>query len=132
MDTVNMLPDDHMVASKTTWSGGCVIWCKCSLKFEGYTSDEVQAKWAYHVNHMVQKQIVREQMPNLHDKYPYIVKWGKYLGSMDYYIQGELERAVQTNAPQNAIYWDGSKWHTTEDIVSPTTRLAILGPETKE
>lgn len=36
--------------------------------------------------------------------YPYIRAWGKKLGSFDYYIRAQIERARETNAPDDALY----------------------------
>jgi hypothetical protein len=36
--------------------------------------------------------------------YAYIERWGRFLGSRDYFIQDECDLARQENAPANAIY----------------------------
>ena len=36
--------------------------------------------------------------------YPWIRAWGQLLGSKDWYIQDQIARARQTNAPANATH----------------------------
>lgn len=64
---------------------------------------------------------------NLAEKYPYIVWWGKSLGSFDYYIEAQLKLAEQTNAPVTATYrqQDGT-WATIEGITNPNTRDQLV------
>lgn len=64
--------------------------------------------------------------PNLALKYPYIVWWGKSLGSFDYYIEAQIKLAEQTSAPETAIYrqQDGT-WATIEGITNPSTRVQL-------
>lgn len=58
--------------------------------------------------------------------YPYIRAYGLLLGSFQSYIDNEVEKARQTNAPQTAVsqYQDGS-WATFEDITFSDTRDRI-------
>jgi hypothetical protein len=66
--------------------------------------------------------------------YDYIEKWGRYMGSSEEYIAAEIARAVQENAPKDAIYAshgsDGHKpedgWRTADDVTNPQVR-AFLG-----
>jgi hypothetical protein len=66
--------------------------------------------------------------------YLYIVRWGRFLGSYDYFIQDECDLAQKENAPLNAIYprqkpacshrpEDG--WATTDDVTNPRAREAL-------
>jgi len=50
-------------------------------------------------------------------KHKYIVAWGKYVDSKGYYIQEQLNKAEEDNAPLNAISRrsDGT-WRTMDDI----------------
>lgn len=58
--------------------------------------------------------------------YLYIRAWGKMLGSCPCYIEREVEKARQTNAPGTAIYQrqDGS-WMTFGQVESGDTRNAV-------
>lgn len=58
--------------------------------------------------------------------YPYIRAYGLLLGSFQSYIDSEVEKARQTNAPQTAVsqYQDGN-WATFEDITFSDTRERI-------
>lgn len=69
-------------------------------------------------------------MANLRGKYPYIVAWGHMMGSFDYYINDECERANADGAPSTAIYEESSpdnnvrhshKWVTFDEVTSPST-----------
>jgi hypothetical protein len=57
-------------------------------------------------------------------KYPFIQAWGARLGSFKYYIDGEIEKATEDGAPQNAIYrdHDTNKWCTIDDVSNIDTR----------
>jgi len=64
--------------------------------------------------------------------YPYIRVWGQYMGSGQYYIDGQVERARETNAPPTAIYEryepGGIKtgtWSTADQIENTSTRYAF-------
>jgi hypothetical protein len=63
--------------------------------------------------------------------YPYIRAWEKYSGSRRYYINERIERAVETNAPENAIYEVFDKngptgtWQTVDDIASPQAKHIV-------
>ena len=60
-------------------------------------------------------------------EYPYIRAWGKMLQSFDSYIEHEVARAKEDEAPQNAIYLDSDKktWHTADEISDPDTKRRI-------
>lgn len=70
-------------------------------------------------------------MPRL--DYPYIRAWGHYMGSQQYYIDDEVQRARDSKAPSSAIHirqgsaarWDGKSWATVEDIASESLRDSI-------
>jgi hypothetical protein len=59
-------------------------------------------------------------------KHKFVVAWCKYLDSKDYWIQDQLAKAEQDNAPLNAIYKspDGT-WKTVEDIHDPALRATM-------
>jgi hypothetical protein len=49
-------------------------------------------------------------------RYPFIRAWGYQLGSFQYYIESEIERAIRENAPERAIYKSGAGgWRTIDD-----------------
>jgi hypothetical protein len=68
--------------------------------------------------------------------YVYIERWGRFLGSRDYFIQDQCDLAAGEHAPHNAIYprqqpgalghqsEDG--WATTDDVTNPDA-LDVLG-----
>jgi len=59
-------------------------------------------------------------------KYKYIYAWGRYMDSMDYYIQDQMDAAEKDNAPENAIFKgkDGM-WVTTEAIEDPNLAASL-------
>lgn len=64
--------------------------------------------------------------------YPFIRLWGQLMGSFSYYIQDQLERARQTNAPRTATFErtlaGGAKsgeWATVEGIQDGNTIYAL-------
>lgn len=73
----------------------------------------------------------------LMEKYPWIVKWGKHMGSFDYYVEAQLVRAEQTNAPTNATFENTKpggggtgQWSTVDDITNEAIRYQLgLGPK---
>jgi hypothetical protein len=58
-------------------------------------------------------------------KFPYIRLWGKSLGSMDYYIIGQVARANETNAPRDALY----ERYTERGKTGEWCCLSDLGPD---
>ena len=43
--------------------------------------------------------------------------WGKMLASFDYYIDGQIKKAIADNAPIDAIYYKGcGNWITVKDL----------------
>ena len=59
--------------------------------------------------------------------YKYIRAWGISLGSFDYYIENQIAKAKEDNAPQTAIYkrQDGT-WATFEEIKREDTKEEIM------
>jgi uncharacterized membrane protein len=58
--------------------------------------------------------------------YIYIKAWGRMMGSYDYYITGEVEKARQENAPPTAVYKSHEGvWRTYEDIERSDTKALI-------
>ena len=56
-----------------------------------------------------------------HD-YKHIRAWGKMMGSFEYYIMGEQEKAAADNAPLDAIYKREDGWHTYSSVTREDTR----------
>lgn len=68
----------------------------------------------------------------LKKKYPYIVAWGKMMGSMNYYIEDMLRQAERDGAPEDATYLKNinsdnatGKWSTMDGVVNPNSRLFL-------
>lgn len=61
------------------------------------------------------------------NKYPYIVRWCRIMGSYEYYLMSQLEKAETTKAPTNATYYCDTlkKWRTTDDVTAPSTRYDL-------
>jgi hypothetical protein len=58
--------------------------------------------------------------------YTYIVKWGRELGSMPYYIAEQCEQAHRDKAPLNAIYKNSEgRWETTDDLANNGIRVRM-------
>ena len=60
-------------------------------------------------------------------KYKYIHAWGKMMGSFPYYINNQVAKAIEENAPETAIFrssYDGT-WATFEGIENKDTKLRI-------
>lgn len=79
-----------------------------------------------------EEQQERQEFERLKAKYPYIYKWGKYLGSYNYYILNEMLGAENDKAPENAISKTGGKWDTVDDIKNPRVRQALGLPKLPE
>jgi hypothetical protein len=56
---------------------------------------------------------------NLRKKYPYLVAWCRMMGSYDYYIQDQLQKAEETNAPHDCIYERDGVWKRYSEIKNP-------------
>ena len=58
--------------------------------------------------------------------YKYIRAWGYSLGSFDYYIENQIAKAKEDNAPPTAVYkrQDGT-WATFEEIKRDDTKEEI-------
>lgn len=54
--------------------------------------------------------------------YPYIVAWGRMMGSFNYYIEAEVAQAAEDGAPRNAIYKRGDVWKTFDEVTNPSSR----------
>ena len=65
--------------------------------------------------------------------YPYVRAWGRYMGSQEYYINGQVQRARETSAPDDAIFErhapDGSgktgEWATWSGISDPLAKAQV-------
>jgi hypothetical protein len=67
--------------------------------------------------------------------YPCIRLWGKKTLSQDYYIEAQVKKARDMNAPANATYYiglnaDDKRWRTVDDIVDIHDRpdMAVFLP----
>jgi hypothetical protein len=59
-------------------------------------------------------------------KHKYVVAWGKYVDSMDYYIKDQLALAEIDNAPENALFKRASgEWATLDSIEDPNLAAAL-------
>lgn len=60
------------------------------------------------------------------NRYPYIQLWGKFLHSLDYFIEDQQELAAREHAPHNAIYRkDDGTWVTTDEVMNFDARKAL-------
>lgn len=59
--------------------------------------------------------------------YPYIVAWHRMTGSYKAYIDRQVRKAQEDNAPQDAIYKGSAtgEWHTVKEIENKTTRAYL-------
>jgi hypothetical protein len=58
--------------------------------------------------------------------YIWIRKWGEVLHSNKEYIEAEVQRAIATDAPDNAIYFrHNGTWATTDNIVDKIMRIKL-------
>ena len=65
-----------------------------------------------------------EKRPGI--KHKYIVAWGKYMDSMDYYIEDMLLKAQEDNAPAGALYQDkDGKWFTIDEVKNPALQASL-------
>lgn len=55
-------------------------------------------------------------------KYPYIVAWGKKLGSFGYYIENQCRQAEIDKAPAKSVYYSSSdkRWITIDECHTAT------------
>lgn len=58
--------------------------------------------------------------------YPFIRAWGKIMGSFDYYIDDQIEEAVEDKCPQNVVYKDGDIWKTIDDISNQKIKMELI------
>lgn len=57
--------------------------------------------------------------------YKYIRAWGIMMGSFEYYINGEIQKAKDDNAPTDAIYKKDGVWATFSEIKSEDTKKRV-------
>lgn len=51
----------------------------------------------------------------LKSRFPYVYAWGRKMGSYGYYIEKQMLKAEEDNAPKNAIFKrDSGEWATTD------------------
>lgn len=55
-------------------------------------------------------ELTYEERERLFSKYPYIVAWGKILGSNQHYIEQQCIRADEENASQESVHIKDNKW----------------------
>jgi hypothetical protein len=61
----------------------------------------------------------------MNNEYPYIEAWGRYLGSLSYYIRDQTDKARRDKAPRTAIYERDGKWITFEEVTNPHAIWAV-------
>ena len=60
-------------------------------------------------------------------EYVWIKRWGKHLGSFDYYIQNQQALAAEENAPVDAIYKDDDgNWRRIGQVTNIHTRISMM------
>ena len=58
--------------------------------------------------------------------YKYVRAWNIMMGSFDYYINSEVEKAKQDKAPDDAIYKNHlDKWVTVSEIKNEETKRQV-------
>jgi hypothetical protein len=58
--------------------------------------------------------------------YKYIRAWGYMMGSFEYYVRGQVDKARRDNAPADAIYRDDDgTWHRYANVTRADTRMVI-------
>jgi len=73
------------------------------------------------INTLYMSSASKKSMSANRNEYPYLYHWGKMMGSFDYYINDQIEKAKKLNAPKNTIYF-------TKDV--PVTFDEVKNPET--
>ena len=58
--------------------------------------------------------------------YIYIRAWGKMTGSFGYYIERQVNRAIDDKAPENAVYYSSyeKRWITLDEC-NPNTQKRV-------
>lgn len=67
-------------------------------------------------------------MSKVKEDYPLIRAWGyRIMGSYKYYVEMQLARARENNAPQDAVYRneDGT-WNRLDDIQNPMVKSQLI------
>ncbi len=66
-------------------------------------------------------------LSNLYDKYPWIVKWCKMMGSHQYYLEDQLKNAHADKAPATATFFsvEDNRWHTVDEVKDYATRYNL-------
>jgi hypothetical protein len=60
------------------------------------------------------------------DDYQWIRKWGSYMGSSQWYIDEQVRKARESNAPEDATFHrDDHGWYTVGDITNEMTRYQL-------
>ncbi len=54
--------------------------------------------------------------------YKHIRAWGEYMGSFEYYIKQQQEKAAEDNAPIDAIYEREGRWFRFSEVVNENTK----------
>lgn len=59
--------------------------------------------------------------------HPYVVAWCRYMGSKNYWIEDQLEKAGRESAPETAIYrkQEGG-WVTLEELQNEPLQQALV------
>lgn len=58
--------------------------------------------------------------------YNYITRWGRLMGSYDYYIAQQIEKAKKENAPEDACYFNDfeNRWVSYSEI-NPKVQMKL-------
>ena len=63
--------------------------------------------------------------------YNYITRWGRLMGSYDYYITQQIEKATKENAPEDACYFNDfdNRWVCYSEI-APKVQMKLDAVDT--
>jgi len=58
----------------------------------------------------------------------YVRAWGRLMGSDQYYIRGQVQKAREDNAPEDATWWDDNigRWHRWSELPDTNTNKSLL------
>jgi hypothetical protein len=88
----------------------------------GLSRDEAR----YHRNQVINRRAEEARKRVATCEYEWIRKWGRMLGSYQYYIDDQIALARREQAPANAVHknQDG-RWVTTDEITNVEARFAL-------
>jgi len=62
----------------------------------------------------------------INEDYPYIIAWGKVMGSFPSYVQMQVDSARASEAPKDAIYRRANKWFTLDDVKQEQMKTRLI------